>query len=403
MPRLLRLIVIGIITLSALFSPTLSAHAATTDAARSAARWVAANLTGDPDDPDDDVAVFASTTADALIALAAGQDPSTTDEAVTLLTALRTTGPEYAQGDPQAAAKLAIALDAVGQDPRTFFPGIDLIALVKAGVQDDGSFGSFVSPFSLGLAATALARAGEPVPAALITKLGTFQLANGAFSWAANGDADPDMTALAVLALTAAKETTMRAKAVTWAEGAQQTDGRWTSFNDVNATAILGAALASAKVDVTQATAWMVSQQQASGAFLNGGVENMMATTQAVLLLGGVSYLDVSWPVALPTTEPEPEPTETTTPPAPEPTLTVPAPVETTAPQQPAPVPTTTRPTPSPSKAATTRATASASPSRTATDRLPQTGTSSEPWFIAAAGVLALGGATLLLARRFVR
>lgn len=396
MPRLLRLFVIGIITLSALFSPALSAHAATSTEAQLAGRWVAAHLAGDPDDPDDDVANFAASTADALIALAAAQDPTTADEVATLLAGLRTTGPAYAQGDPQAAAKVALALQAVGEDPRTFLPGVDLIALVKAGVQEDGSFGSFVSPFSIGLGAAALARAGETVPPALITKLGTFQLADGSFSWGPTGDPDPDMTALAIVALTAAKETTMLAKAVAWAEGAQQADGRWTSYNDVNATAILGSALASAKVDVTEATAWLVSQQQPSGGFLNGPAEDMMATTQAALLLGGVSYLTVAWDPTPPTTEPEPEP---------EPTETTTAPVETTAPQQPAPAPTTARPSTSPtaSTAATTRSSASASPSRNATDRLPQTGTSSEPWFIAAAGVLALGGATLLLARRFVR
>ena len=108
MSRLMKLLVTGLVTLLALATAALPAHA-TTDSARAAARWVAANLAAG------EVADYAPTTADALIALAAGQDPSTTDEVATLLEALKVTGPDYAAESVDGAAEHVARVGAAGE------------------------------------------------------------------------------------------------------------------------------------------------------------------------------------------------------------------------------------------------------------------------------------------------
>lgn len=338
MSRTLKLLVTGLVTLLALTTAALPAHA-TTDAARSGARWVAAQTPAD---------AKAGGAADALIALAAGQDPTTAEEAPRLLEIVRTQGASYVADGAEGAAKLVIALDAVGEDPRTFLPDLDLVAEVKAGVQADGSFGAWPGPFASGLGATALARVGEPVPAELITNLTTYRNGDGGFGFAPGGPSDADSTALAILALLAANETDQLAEAIDWAGSTQSGDGSWAGYSPVNSTAILGASLATAGEPVDKALSYLSTQQQASGDFLTSeGKSDPLATTQAVLLLAGVSYLDVTWDVAGSSSA---------------------APVATT-----------------PGGA------------------LQQTGPDLAPWFIAAAVLLALVGAGLLLARRYAR
>lgn len=403
MSRLMKLLVTGLVTLLALATAALPAHATDTDASRSAARWIVANLEAN------EVLDYAPSSADVLFALAAAQDPTTAEAVPALLEAIRVHGAEYIQGMPEGAAKLALALQAVGEDPRTFIDGVDLIAEVEAGIKDDGSFGSYPSVFAAGLGSAALARAGEPVPAELTAFALSFQEDDGGFGWGFPDSADADATSLGIIALLAAEETDGLAEAIAWAKANQNEDGSFNSWNLVNATAILGASLTTAGEDTTAETTWLVGQQQVSGAFLNGAKEDMMATVQAALFLGGVSYLDVAWDLAA--TTPTPEPTAT-----PEPTTTPEPTPEPTA--QPTAGP-TTQPTatptagPEPTESATATPVPSAAPTATAqpgttvapvnSDKLPQTGTATEPWFVAAATVVALAGAGLLLARRYAR
>ena len=399
MSRLLKLLMTGLVMMLMLATAAAPAHA-TTDAAQSAARWIAANLVAE------ETLDYAPSSADALLALAAAQDPTTTDEVEQLLDALRTYGAEYAQEGAEKAAKVALALSAVGEDPRTFLDGVDLIELVKAGIAEDGTFGSYASVFAAGLGASALKRAGEPVPAKLIDFALSFQEADGGFGWGPGVPADADATSMGILAALAGDRQDALDKAFAWAEANQNADGSFQSWNLVNATAIMGASLTSAGQDTSKATAWLASQQQDSGAFLDGTRPNMMATAQAALLLGGVSYIDAFWDFDA-TPEPTPTPTPTV-----EPTPT-PTPEPTTAPTASPTAEPTTEPTATPEPSATPSVTPAPSetPSPTAVpmpapvpgDRLPQTGTSTEPWFIAAASLLALGGAGLLVARRFVR
>lgn len=372
MSRLLRLLVTGTVTLMALLSIAAPARAASDlNAAGAAARWIAGQI---------DTVDHPSSAADVLLALAAARDASTADAARAALEVIRDAGAEYATNAPEAAAKLVIALDAVGEDPRTFIPGTDLVALVEAGIADDGTFGSHPGPFASGLGMVALARSGEPVPTAMQEHLLRYANVDGGFGW---GDtaSDADATALAVIGLLAASNTEALdavAAANEWARAHQNPDGSFNGYNLVNATAILAASLESAGYSQDAALAYLTGQQQGSGAFLDGDEENMMATTQAALMLGGVSYLDATWTIpdgAAPT------PTPTSVPPS-----ATPAPTPTTA----AEVPTVTAsasPTPTPRRTPTA-------------DRLPQTGGESSLALVAGAAALVTAGAGLLVARR---
>lgn len=368
MSRLLRLLVTGTVTLTALLSIAAPARAASDlDAAGAAARWIAGQI---------DTVDHPSSAADVLLALAAARDASTADAARAALGVIRDAGAEYATAAPEAAAKLVIALDAVGEDPRTFIPGTDLVALMEAGVADDGAFGSHPGPFASGLGMVALARSGEPVPTAMQDHLLGYANTDGGFGW---GDtaSDADATALAVIGLLAASNTVALeavAAANEWARANQNADGSFNGYNLVNATAILAASLESAGHSQDAALAYLIGQQQGSGAFLDGDEENLMATTQAALMLGGVSYLDATWTIPDGTTPPSASPSAT-------PTST-----PTTALQVPT-VTASARPTP------TSRRTPTA-------DRLPQTGSESSLALVAGAAALVTAGAGLLVARR---
>lgn len=288
MSRLVRLIVAGFATMLALLSLPQPAVADSDPAAASAAAgWVAANV---------DESVGVSTATDALFALAAAQDDARAETAGMLLEVVRAGGADYVDGSPDAAAKLAILAITYGEDPRTFIDGVDLVADVQAGVRPDGAFGAWPGPFASGLGMVALHRAGESVPPAMTTYLLSYRAADGGFSWGpGSSTGDADNTGLALMALLAAGSTAEADAAATWAAGHQNPDGSWSGYNPVNSTAVMGSALESAGIDQPAALAYLVGEQATSGAFLNGGTEDMMATTQAALGLGGVSYLDVRW------------------------------------------------------------------------------------------------------------
>ena len=317
---------LALTTMTAVATP---ARAADPRAATAAVTWLAepAQMTAATE--------YASSAADALIAFAAVKDPATADEVATLVESLRTTGAEYAGGDVAAAAKLAVALEAVGEDPRTFLPGMDLIAAVRDGVQENGAVGSFPGPFSSGMAVVALARADEAVPASAMAYLLQHQREDGGFvstldevDWSGNPPVpDADNTSMGLLAVLADTTASSDAKdaAIAWAAQNQAADGAWEGWNRANSTAVMGSALATAGVNVDKAVAFLVTEQQPSGAFLSSNpttgdkFEDALTTTQAVLLLAGVSYLDVAWEKPGQTAAPSASPSATTAPtPAPE-------------------------------------------------------------------------------------
>ena len=291
MSRLMKLLVTGLVTMLALATAALPAHASP---AGDAAGWIASRTAG---------VTTVGEAADAALALAAAKDPALQEQVDQLLALIARDGAGALDGSPEMAAKLAIVAVAFGKDPADLVPGQDLVSIVEGGIAADGSFGAWPGPFATGLAATALERTGRPVPEALITQLLTLVNDDGGFGFGAGEPSDADSTGMALLALLAADSPEAAAaaeKATTWAQENQAEDGSWAGFNPVNSTAIMGGALLAAGVDQTKATAWLEGQQAASGAFTNNGADDFLATTQAALLLGSASYLDVTAVTASP-------------------------------------------------------------------------------------------------------
>lgn len=195
-------------------------------------------------------------------------------------------------------ATLAIAAEAMGQDPANY-GGHDLIAELTGAVQKgDGSLGD---PYSDALAVIALKRASKPVPNDLVTALIKQQNKQGEFFFSSSdGDfADPDTTGLAIQALNGVggeDAASALSKAVNWAVTNEKPSGYWDSYSPVNTTGLVASALAEQGKDVSKAVSWMTGQQLKNGglpASLNGKAGDAYATAQGLLLLGGVTLTTV--------------------------------------------------------------------------------------------------------------
>jgi hypothetical protein len=202
------------------------------------------------------------------------------------------------------AAYLSILASAVGEDPHDF-GGIDLLATIADDTAADGGVGSFVSPFGQGLAIIAYVRAGDPVPAAVVTTLLGQQDVSGAFGYSYGGTfyADFDSTGIAIQALHAVggHDAAITA-AVNWAAAQQTGTGYWPNeYSPVDSTGVLGSSLALLGQDTSAAVTWMTGQQLSNGGLpstLDGTQANLMATFDGVMLLSGSSLLTVSLPLA---------------------------------------------------------------------------------------------------------
>jgi hypothetical protein len=187
--------------------------------------------------------------ADTVIALvSAGASPGAH---LTRLRALVPTGTR----SPGEAAKAALAAEAVAANPRCF-AGVDLVARIDSGYAA-GVFGATV--FDDSLAITALAGAGEPVPAAALAALRRIRGAGGyGLSLAGSGRDDPDTTGMALMALRAA--------------GAARTD-----------TAVRGA------------VRWLLAQRL-SGAGWAGAAGSSTVSNSTGLALRGLLSVGDGWP-----------------------------------------------------------------------------------------------------------
>lgn len=306
-----RLWVIGLVTLTALLSTALPARAATSDpaAANRAGAWLATQLTAGHL-PGADAGSEYGNTAIAVIGLAAADSPAL-EPAIQAMTAyLAANGP--AQGATASrAAMLSIAADALGLAPTAF--GVDPVAEITEETAADGAVGSLPNAYGQGFALIGLTRAGSTPTEAQVTWLVGQQDPSGAFGYAdwTTGAfvADPDSTALAVLALagsTRADARTAADAAAAWLVTNQLADGSWAASSPVNTTALAGMALGARGGDTDKALAWVKSQQDASGALLFAGDPDAYATSQALVFLGGATYSSVAW-----------EPTPATAPPTP--------------------------------------------------------------------------------------
>jgi hypothetical protein len=214
------------------------------------------------------------------------------------------------------AAKL-IVLDAapLGFDPAAFDPerdgATDLVAAVAAGRQPDGSFGAFNATL---YAALSYAVRGRAVPSSTRQLITAAQQANGGWNFAGDPSGtgvDVDTTGLAVQALIGAgvaPGSPAVRRAMGFLARNQQANGSWTAFgaDDPNATAVAVLAVTAAGGDVTgpcwrdQAApelagqpyadpdAWLRSRQAADGHVVSPNDQfgvNTFATSQAVQAL----------------------------------------------------------------------------------------------------------------------
>ncbi len=245
-------------------------------------------------------------TADAVLAIAsAGQDAAQwTTGGNAPLDALRVAVESGAVTGAGGFAKVALAVQAAGQDVRSF-GGVDLPAAILADRKDGGGlFGG--GPYDTALAMQALLASGGALPDGVIDSLLATRLPDGAYAF--NGDLTPgtgdsNTTAVVVLALIAAGEVGAAAPSLEYFRSTQNEDGGWTyqkpsafgEATDANSTALVMQALAAAGEDLAEwndPASALVSLQQASGAFaFNAGTpgDNLLATVQAIPALASLT------------------------------------------------------------------------------------------------------------------
>lgn len=109
---------------------------------------------------------------------------------------------DFAAADGGQAGKLLLALTAAAADPRDF-AGLDLVAALTTHQDAGGAYG-VADAFKQATAVLALAAANEPIPPAALTWLTDRQAADGSWDDGFGTAANPDATAMAIMALLAA-------------------------------------------------------------------------------------------------------------------------------------------------------------------------------------------------------
>lgn len=258
-----------------------------------AANWIRKNLpaAGDPDGQ-----------WQAILAMASVGQCSFAPAVESQLALLKKEAADYVADNPGRAGRLAIVVATVGEDPYDF-GGVDLIQSILDGTRTDGQVEPGANPFSQSLAIIALVRAGEPVPAEMVSALLGMQNSAGAFGFG-SGDSfwpDLDATGLAIQALEAAGGASADAaiaSAIAWILPQQEASGMWPNEwgSPVNTTGVVGSSLELVGTDTGDALAWLQSQQLADGGFpnsLGGDESDIFATAEALFLLTGTTYLTV--------------------------------------------------------------------------------------------------------------
>jgi hypothetical protein len=193
----------------------------------------------------------------------------------------------------QAAKIIVLDVEPLGLDPTAFNPQNDatsknLVAIMDAGLQPSGSYGTFNATLYAALADSLV---HGSVPATTLASIRAAQQSNGGFNFAGDStgtDLDVDTTSLAIQALAAANvdpnDTTL-VKALQFLVDTQQADGSWQSFgeSDPNSTSLAIIGLTAAGFDPTVScwrdtidpqkagtayaspVAWLLSQQVTTG------------------------------------------------------------------------------------------------------------------------------------------
>lgn len=243
----------------------------------------------------------AGTTVDAVIALAAA-DEAGIDVGDSIDLALAwldtdTNAADYVAGGPGAAAKLVIALVAVG-DESLEIGGTTPIEIVHEGLDSDTNlygFGLYDHSYAL----MALAATGSEIEPEAISVLETMQAGNGGFAWDGSTDeamVDSNTTAMIVQALLAAGEgddivasglgylrLTVNDQGAGYSVGAEA---------DANSTALVAQAFIAADEDATHLITQLGTFQNASGAYFwmaADATDNAFSTVQAIPAAVGIA------------------------------------------------------------------------------------------------------------------
>jgi hypothetical protein len=253
------------------------------------------------------------TTSDAIFALVlAGEEPSSVKKEgkspIDFLEEHIQTGEVLNAG---LAAKIILALNVAGLDPRSF-AGQDLVGTVQEGY--DTSTGLFgLGPFDSGLAISALMAVGADLPDGAMSGLLSTRLEDGSFSFSAEPGqvtGDSNTTALAVQALVSAGAEDEIKPSLDYFQATQNEDGGWTyqkpsefgEETDTNSTALVIQALdaaGEALVEWRDPLKTLASLQRADGAFGFSATfpdANILATIQAIPALVGGSYVETVTP-----------------------------------------------------------------------------------------------------------
>jgi squalene cyclase len=204
-------------------------------------------------------------TADAVLAyLAAGYDAHTispTTGNVSAMDYLSNTAAAFADLGPDAAGKLALAVQASGDDPRSF-GGINILQVITGTYdQDNGGFGVITNTWHQAYAILGLQAAGEEAPPEAVDTLRTLQHEDGGWSYDGEPGAqesDPKSTALAMQALIAAGEAppSLIQDAISFLHDVQDSYGGW---GNASSTAFAIQGLLSAGVELTGED-WLVDE-----------------------------------------------------------------------------------------------------------------------------------------------
>ena len=442
--------------LALLAVPVLSAPAAlaapTEDPADAAAGWLARQLVeGERFEQDFGgglVYADAGLTLDAVLAFAAaGSAGSYATAAMDWLAE----GPNLAEyagdgtsfSDAGRLAKVAYAELVTGGDP-TDVGGVDVLARLRAQLGPDGRFSDTPAPdssnaFGQSFALLAFARTAGGVPASAVGFLAGSECPGGGFPLnygQPECTPDTDATAMVVQALSVpGGDPAAAARGIEWLVGEQAADGSFsgtgtTATPNSNSTGLAAQALRAAgrTAAADRAGTWLLALQ--SGCTAEAGVRGAVAydpsgfdpgngtraTAQAVLGLSGVGLVELSLTGAeaeapelrcavgpSPTASPTASPTSPTSSPTASPTSSPtasPTASPTGAPTSAAP--TTSAPTVAPTTAPVPVAPVLPPPTTPASagGSLPNTGADVLPVFWLGLGLVVVGGATAVAARR---
>lgn len=251
-------------------------------------------------------------TLDAVLAIAvAGYNPAAIfpgQESAPILF-LRNHGSElttFASANGGQAGKVVMALTAAAVDPRDF-GGVDYLDILMDQLQPDGSY-NVGDAFKQAIAIIGVASAGEPVPAASAAWLAAKQAADGSWDDGYGTTANPDTTAMVVMALLAAGRMPDDATIVAAVDflALSQKAGGWSYAADfapgVNSTAVVVQALSALGEDWYSASGpWvkdgntplqaLLAFQSDHGSFVSdygqGPKDDLYGTVQAIPAVAG--------------------------------------------------------------------------------------------------------------------